>query len=161
MRKYAYSKKLDKVGLFVIALNMATKYPEEATFLLKTVAYHYDDSFIEKHFDELAKNPAIEEYQLRKLFTRRKSHTREQWEWLKDNSPGSFLYVASIKRHPVSDDVCLETYQRGLDCIHKSKFHPDMLQPQLHGHNGLFLWCLARMGKWKVIEKILNKQKNV
>ena len=152
LRKYAYPKNLAELGLFQLAWKQVNENTGEATFLLKTVAYHYSLNFIEKNFDKLIAHTDIEEYQIRKLFMRHSSLNKEKWLWLKSCCPNSFLYLASTKNYPVSDNDCLKIYQENKknNCEDPySESAPPML----------LLWCLARMGKWIVIKEILDEQK--
>jgi hypothetical protein len=144
LRKYAYIRNLHELDLFQLAWEKVNENFGEAVFLLKTIAYLYNDNFIEEHFNELIRHPKVDEPQIRKLFIRQSFLSEENWLWLKVNFPGSFLYIASIKNYFINDDDCLKV----LNKIKKKDFH-----------EGLEFWCLARMGKWNLIEKVIKDQR--
>jgi hypothetical protein len=144
LRKYAYKINLNTYDLFQNALKLITENPDEATFLMKTIAFYYEEKFILFHFEKLIMQPGIEEYQIRKLFIRHPSLKEKQWLWLKHNYPHSFLYLAAKKNYQINDEDCMEIYK------HRSQ--PANFNSILD--NGLLLWCLAKLNKWAVLEKI-------
>ena len=91
LRKYAYKKPLNTFSpeILQLAYECLSLHPDEAGFFIGSVAYHYDDQFIETHFDELIKFPAAEEYQIRKLFARKANLSAEDWKWLESEFPDS------------------------------------------------------------------------
>lgn len=146
LRKYSYNIDLDKLGLFEKAWETVKTNPEEAIFLLKTIAYDYSDSFIQKNFNFLLSLPNLEEYQIRKLFIRYPNLIDKNWRWLRENFPLSFIYIAAVKNYPVSNRDCLKIYFSNKQ---EANFNYDLL-----------LWCFARMNKWIIIKDILKKYKN-
>lgn len=141
-RKYAYKNKdLNIIGLFELAWELVSNNPAEATYLIRTIAYCYSDEFILKYFEKIVMHPNIEEYQIRKLFKQHPSLTKENWLWLKENYPDSFLYIAAIKNYPINDNQCFKICQ-------------ELINSTIN--ENLLLWCLAKMHKWEIIEKIVK-----
>ena len=156
-RKYAYSKRLEDVGedLAELAWERAKGKTDDERPFIHTAAYHYSDSFIERHFRELTAASGAEEYQLRKLFSRKRYIETQEWLWLESNLPITFVYLAALRGHTLSDEQCISLYRtaRMAEVAKDSwRFPEDVLA---HGYNGLLLWCFARMNKWSVVRSLL------
>lgn len=156
LRKYAYKRNLEIYDLFNLAWSIVNKYHDEATYLIHTIAYDYDDGFITKYFNEIIIHPGIEEYQIRKLFTRHTSLSEENWLWLKEYFPHSFLYLAANNKYEISDEDCIkitsiQTISDELE-LSTNKSIPDI---------GLTLWCLGKMRKWKVITRVIESHQAI
>jgi len=156
-RKYAYSKRLEDVGedLAELAWDRAKGKTDDERSFIHTAAYHYSDSFIERHFRELTAASGAEEYQLRKLFSRKRYIETQEWLWLESNLPITFVYLAALRGHTLSDEQCISLYRtaRMAEVAKNSwRFPEDVLA---HGYNGLLLWCFARMNKWSVVRSLL------
>src|ERR1700730_10641676 len=153
-RKYAYSKKLEDVGedLAELAWDRAKGKTDDERSFIHTAAYHYSDSFIERPFRELSAASGAEGYQLRKLFSRKGYIETQEWLWLESNLPITFVYLAALRGHTLSDEQCISLYRtaRMAEVAKDSWRLPEDVLAH-GGYNGLLLWCFARMNKWSVV----------
>jgi hypothetical protein len=157
LRKYAYKKHLNTFSpeILQLAYDCLSLHPDEAGLFIRSVAFHYDDQFIETHFDELIKFPASEESQIRKLFARKAKLSAEDWKWLESEFPDSILYVAAKRGHILTDEECFRFFGKS----RKSRSRPETFQyKEFDNQDGLKFWCLAKLGKWEVINALLRKQ---
>jgi hypothetical protein len=156
-RKYVYSKRLEDVDgdLAELAWNRAKGNADDERYFIHTAAYHYSNKFIERHFRELTGASGAEEYQLRKLFSRKEYIENQEWEWLEKNLPVTFVYLAALRGHTLSDEQCINLYRTArMTEEAKDSWHFPEGVPA-HGYNGLLLWCFARMNKWSVVRSLL------
>lgn len=160
LRKYAYSTRLDLLGedLIGLAWSEANSNDEEASFLIHAMSYNYPDNFIDEWFHKLVAHPHAEEYQLRKLYSRKSALLAEDWEWLEHNLPVTFVYLSSRQNQIVSDETCYQIYEKTLAnkpaqfWMDPNDYSAKEVQPD---RDGLLLWCFARMRKWDLLRKIL------
>jgi hypothetical protein len=157
LRKYAYKKPLNTFSPEVLQLAYECLYihPDEAGLFIGSVAYNYDDQFIETHFNELIKFPGAEEYQIRKLFARKANLSTEDWKWLESEFPDSILYVAAKRGHTLTDEECFQFFGKS----RKPRSGPEPFQSkEFDNQDGLKFWCLAKLGKWEVINALLKNK---
>jgi len=162
LRKYAYAKKLDDISEDVVQLayNCITQYPDEAVFLLRTVADSYENAHVQAKFDEILQNYALEDRQVKKLFLRKTQLLNRHWDWLEQNHPSSIIYLAAHRMHELSDAKCLSLSRSVVK--QKLEYLAQLQRPApTFGYReiqplSLLMWCLARMGKWAVIRELLK-----
>ncbi|WP_195912511.1 hypothetical protein, partial [Legionella pneumophila] len=152
-RKYAYKKKLDKLSpnILQLALTLALKDREELNVFLKTVAYQYDDQFINIYCEQFLQNQEIEPVIIKQLCLRYKNFNLEQIIWLKENHPETFLYIASVKGYIIDDTELLSLYEDKLHSYFTEEENQDVI---LDNKPNLLLWSLARMNKFNIIDRI-------
>jgi hypothetical protein len=156
LRKYAYKKDLSGMPPEILETAFARleEFPDEATYFVNAAAYSYPDAFIEESFHRLIAFEHIDQYQLNKLFLRKATLSSEDWKWLEDNYPDSVLYIAAQRGRLLTDEECARfsgSAKKIIEYRHRGTKWGEVEMP-----DGLKFWCLAKMGKWEIIRKILT-----
>ncbi len=134
LRKYAYANpNLSTLGLFELAWQLVNENYTEATYLIHTIAYYYNDEFLLNYFKKVIAHIGIKDYQIRCLFKRHPNLTEEDWLWLKRHRPHSFLYVAAIKNYAISNDDCMEVYNHEMHFIMTNQWIQDPMKAYYYG----------------------------
>jgi hypothetical protein len=164
LRKYAYKKDLSSMPpeVWETTYKRLKEFPDEAPYFLQAVGRSYPDAFIEDNFYRLITFEQIDQYQISKLFIRKAQLSPDDWKWLKDNFPDSVLYIAAKRDHVLTDEECA----RFAGSLYKSWFKQNSetyawseethAWSEVASPDGLKLWCLAKMGKWEIIRRLLN-----
>jgi hypothetical protein len=165
LRKYAYQKPINKFSLKVLnsTYEILLIHPEEISFFAHAVAYEYDDPiFVENNIYNLINFFEIEEYLLRRLFLIKPNLSKDDWRWLKSKCPNSFLYLAAKRGYHISDKDCIKICAPIIKANYEnSKIFslpdiPSYTLPSIElPDNNLIYWCLAKLGKWKVINDLI------
>lgn len=162
IRKYAYQISAEIIGSGRLedAWKIADNHTDEVVFLASTLLETVPENELPKWNIRILENSYIPDSIKRKFFRRKESLGKEDYNFLKENMPRTYIYEAAMRQEFVDDDTCHDLYLAEMEQkepwlrMDIKTFSHYMGKPD---YDGLLLWCFSKMGKWDLIEKILKE----
>lgn len=165
IRKYAYQIPAEIIGSRRLedAWKIAENHTDEVVFLASTLLETVPESELSKWKKRILENSYIPDSIKRKFFRRKESLDKEDYNFLKENMPRTYIYEAAMRQEFVDDETCYNLYLAEMNQkepwlrMDIKTFSHYMGKPD---YDGLLLWCFSKMGKWDLVQKILKEGKS-